>query len=102
MVYAKLTYARNLNQERRRLEENRRKEYRKRTANRNKLNRIESTLKEVQEESQRVSREISEWLENVELPFDIKDQMFEYFVNGRPYYDDNFFRYVMTPFGENR
>lgn len=102
MTYSRLCYMRNLNQERRRLEENKRKEYRKCTSNRNKLNRIESTLKEVQEESQKVSREISKWLEKVELPFDIKDQMFEYFVNGCPYYDDNFFRYAMTPFGENQ
>lgn len=102
MVYAKLTYARNLNQERRKLEEYRQKEYQKRTTNRKKLSKIESTLKEVQEESQKVSREISEWLENVDLPCDIKEQIVDYFVNGNDYYDNNFFRYVMTPFGENR
>lgn len=102
MVYSKLTYARNLNQERRKLEENRRNEYQKRTTNQNKITRIEDTLKEVQEELKNVSHEISDWLENVDLPCDIKEQVVDYFVDGNHYYDDNFFRYVMTPFGENK
>lgn len=101
MTYSKLCYIRELKKERITLEEKRKKEYQKRTRNSKKLNRIDKTLKEVNAELYKTEIEIREWLKIIDLPSDIKAQCIDYYVRGCSYYDNNFFRYVKTQFGEN-
>ena len=102
MTYAKLQYARNLEQEEHALRKQAQAEYQKRVHNVKKQKVLHDTLEEVKGARSSVRLEILEWLNDTDLPSDIKQEVIQYYISGGCFYNDNFFRYVKRALGENK
>jgi hypothetical protein len=101
MTYSRLTYARELIKERKKLQDCWIKEKEKKRLNSKKLELIEITVSEVKKEMKSVSEEIENWLKTADLPLDIVDEAKNYFLKGNNDISYNFFRYIRRALGEN-
>lgn len=102
MLYSELQHARNLQKEEQLLYKCRREELQKHVQNQDKLQLIETQLKEVKLKRRELKTSIISWVSTTDLPCDLQDDVINYYCEGNDYIDQNFFRYVRRVLGEKK
>jgi len=80
----------------------RREELQKHVQNQDKLQLIETQLKEVKLKRRELKTSIISWVSTTDLPCDLQDDVINYYCEGNDYIDQNFFRYVRRVLGEKK